>query len=195
MTPLSEALSDYLSVRRALGFKLENTGRYLAQFVAYLADQDAGTITIDHALGWALRPSCGLAWQAQRLAMVRGFAAHMRAIDPATEVPPAGLIGSGRRRATPYLYSGAEICALIQAATVFRFPLRVATCQTVIGLLAISGLRIGEVIALDRDDFSSRHRVLTVRDTKYGNYAEGAVMPSPVMVGGACGDSAQDSSA
>lgn len=178
MTPLREALADYLSVRRALGFKLDHAGRCLAQFVTYLEDQAAGTVTVDHALTWATRPSCGAAWQAQRLSMVRGFAVHLRDVDPATEVPPARLVRSGPRRATPYLYTEAEIRALIQAATVLPFPLQVATYQTVIGLLAASGMRVGEAIALDRDDLDTAQGLLTVRDAKYGKSRQLPLHPS-----------------
>jgi integrase/recombinase XerD len=178
MTPLREALADYLSVRRALGFKLEHAGRYLAQFVTYLEDQAADTVTVDHALTWAMRPSCGAAWQAQRLAMVRGFAVHLRGIDPATEVPPARLVSRGPRRPTPYLYAEAEIRALVAAATVLPFPLQAATYQTVIGLLAISGMRVGEVIALDREDLDTGRGLLTVRDAKYGKCRQLPLHPS-----------------
>jgi hypothetical protein len=76
-------------LRRALGFKLEHAGRYLAQFVTYLEDQAAGTVTVEHALTGATRPSCGAAWQAQRLATVRRFAVHLSGIDPAVHESPA----------------------------------------------------------------------------------------------------------
>jgi integrase/recombinase XerD len=168
MTAWGEALADYLSVRRALGFKLEHAGRYLAQFVTYLEDHSVDRVTVDHALAWATQPSCGAAWQAQRLAMVRGFAVYLRGVDPATEVPPARLLSPRPCRATPYLYAEAEISALIQAATVLPFPLQMATYQTLIGLLAATGMRIGEVIALNREDLDTGHGLLTVRDAKYG---------------------------
>jgi integrase/recombinase XerD len=91
-TPLHTALADYLRIRRALGFTLDHPGRYLAQFVDYLDAHAATTVTVEHALAWAMRPGCGAAWQAQRLTMVRGFATYLHTIDPATQVPPPGLL-------------------------------------------------------------------------------------------------------
>lgn len=178
MSPLREALADYLTVRRALGFKLDHAGRYLAQFVAYLEARNSHTVTVEHALAWATRPSCGAAWQGLRLAMVRGFAVHLRSVDPATEVPPARMISPGLRRATPYLYTDTDIRALVEAATVLPFPLQVATYQTLIGLLAVSGMRVGEAIALDRNDLDTGLGMLTVRDAKYGKCRQLPLHPS-----------------
>src|SRR6266702_2012638 len=153
---------------RSLGFILDHPGRYLAQFVDYLDAHAATTVTIEHALAWAMRPSCAAAWQAQRLAMVRGFATYLRTIDPATQIPPPGLLRGQWPRATPYLYSTAEVTALLQAATVLRAPLRVATYQTLIGLLAATGIRVGEAVAADRDDLDPQQNTLLIRDAKYG---------------------------
>jgi integrase len=178
MTGLRQALADYLGMRRALGFRLDNTGRYLAQFVAYLEEQGAGTVTVELAVTWAMRPSCGPAWQAQRLAMVRAFATHLRTLDPATEVPPARLASPGPTRATPYLYADTEIHALVQATGILPFPLQAATYQTLIGLLATSGLRVGEAIALDRGDFDRGRGLLAVRDAKYGKHRDIPLHPS-----------------
>ncbi len=193
---LRDSLEDYLALRRALGFRLKTAGRLLGQFTSWLEDRGTGTITTEDALAWAvLPPGASPAWQAIRLAAVRGFAACLHGTDPSVQVPPAGLIRRGNDRATPYLYSGAEISAIITAAGALRPQFRAATYQALISLLAASGLRIGEALSLDRVDLDSEQGMLTVRDAKFGNYAEDAVMPSPVTVGVACGDSAQDSSA
>jgi integrase/recombinase XerD len=167
-TPLHTALADYLRIRRALGFTLDHPGRYLAQFVDYLDAHAATTVTVEHALAWAMRPGCGAAWQAQRLAMVRGFATYLHTIDPATQIPPPGLLRGRWPRATPYLYSAADVAALLRAAAVLRSPLRVATYQTLIGLLAATGIRVGEAIAADRDDLDLQRDTLLIRDAKYG---------------------------
>jgi hypothetical protein len=79
--------------------------------VDYLDAHAATTVTVEHALAWALRPGCAAAWQAQRLAMVRGFATYLHTIDPATQIPPPGLLRGRWPRATPYLYSTAEVAA------------------------------------------------------------------------------------
>ena len=126
------------ALRRALGFRLKTAGRLLGQFVGYLEDRGAGTITTEDALAWAvLPPGASPAWQAIRLAAVRGFAAYLHGTDPSVQVPPAGLIRRGNDRATPYLYSDAEISAIITAAGTLRPRFRAATYQTLISLLAI----------------------------------------------------------
>jgi integrase len=88
------------------------------------------------------------------------------------------MVNSGLRRPTPYLYTEAEIGALIVAATVLPFPLQVATYQTVIGLLAASGMRVGEAIALDHNDLDIARGLLTVRDAKYGKWRQLPLHPS-----------------
>ena len=100
--------------------------------------------------------------------MVRGFAAYLHAIDPATQVPPRGLLPGGTRRAVPYLYSAADIAALLAQAERLRTPLRAATYQTLIGLLAVTGMRIGEALRLDDGDFDAGQGMLTVRHAKFG---------------------------
>ncbi|MHB1431379.1 MAG: tyrosine-type recombinase/integrase [Streptosporangiaceae bacterium] len=168
MSPLRQALTDYLAIRRALGYKLARPEKLLSQFITYLEDNGAGTVTTGHALAWATAPGGDASWHALRLSAVRGFAAHLHTIDPATEVPPADLIPWRPRRATPYLYSDADISTLIATAAGLRFPLRTATYQTLIGLLAVTGMRIGEAIRLDRADADLAGGVLTVRESKFG---------------------------
>ncbi len=126
----------------------------------------------------------------------RGFARYLAGTDAGTEVPPLGLMPHRQLWRRPFIYSPADIdAAMDQARCSIVSPLRAATYDTLIGLLAASGLRIGEAIKLDRGDLDWAEGVLLIRESKFGNYAEGAVMPGPVTVGAACGDSAQDSSA
>jgi integrase/recombinase XerD len=173
MTPLARALDDYLSIRRAMGFKLKNAGGLLAQFVAYLDETGADTVTTDRAVSWAILPQgVDSGWWGRRLSAVRGFAAYLHTIDPATEVPPADLLPMGSCRATPYLYSDGDIDALIAAAITLRAPLRAVTYRTLIGLLAVTGLRIGEALRLDRGDIDWSHGLLLVRDGKFGKSRE-----------------------
>jgi integrase/recombinase XerD len=194
VSALRSALADYLSVRRSLGFTLRRDAKLLTQFLSFLDSRAAETVTVEHAVAWASLPGGGPGWLAYRMSVVRGFARYLHTIDPANEVPPPGLLARRAHRPIPYLYSEADIGALVDAAGRLRYPLGVATYRTLIGLLATTGLRVGEALGLDDDDFNPDSGVLTVRG-KFGNYAEGAVMPSPVTVGAACGDSAQDSSA
>lgn len=152
MSPLRRELEGYLAIRRSLGFRLARQEKLLGQFISYLEAAGATTITTEHALARATLPGGAASWHADRLSAIRRFAAHVRAIDPATQVPPAGLIRGRSRRAIPYLYSGADIAALITAAGSLRSP-RAATYQTLISLLAVTGMRVGEAIGLDQADF------------------------------------------
>jgi integrase len=181
MSPLRQALADYLLIRRALGYKLERAGKLLPQFLDYLERIGADTVTTERALAWATLPAGGSGrWWAFRLSMVRGFAAYLQTLEPATEVPPKDLLAGRPPRATPYLYSDEEIAALLAAAGTLRFPLRVATYRTLIGLLAVTGMRVGEAIRLDRGDLDFAHELLVVRDSKFGKSRELPLHPSTI---------------
>lgn len=167
--PLRGALEDYLALRRALGFRLKTAGRLLGQFVSWLEDRGTSTITTTDALEWATLPDgASQAWQSIRLSMVRGFAAYLHGTDPSVQVPPPGLIRRGNDRATPYIYSDAEISAVIAAAGTLQPEFRAATYQTLIGLLWASGVRIGEALSFDRGDLDPGQGMLTIRDAKFG---------------------------
>jgi len=165
---LEQALNDYLSMRRALGFKLAENGRQLVDFVAYMQTVDASTVTTGLAVAWATQPTaCTPVWWARRLAMVRGFARHLKAIDAATEVPPFGMLPYRCQRVAPYLYSEADIAALLAAARALPSPQRAATYETLIGLLAVTGMRSGEAIRLDRDHIDWDEGVVLVWNSKF----------------------------
>jgi len=173
MSGLDEVLADYLRIRRAMGYKLERDGKLLAQFVVFLADRGAQTIVTELALQWASLPAaCAPRWRAYRLGVVRGFARYAQTVDPMTEVPPARLLTGAGSRATPYLYSRQDIVALLAAAGALNDPLRAATFQTLIGLLVVTGMRIGEAIMLDDCDVDCEHALLTIRNTKFGKSRE-----------------------
>ncbi len=165
---LRQAAADYLKVRRSLGYKLARPEKLLGQFIGYLEQAGAVTVTTEHALAWAVLPGGDPCWHAYRLSAVRGFATWLATTDPDAQVPPAQLIPSRKLRATPYLYANDEITALIAAAASLRFPLRTATYQTLIGLLAVSGMRVGEAIRLDRGGADLDGGVLTIREAKHG---------------------------
>jgi integrase len=165
---LAEAVAGYLKVRRSLGYKMARPEKLLAQFTSYLEQAGAVTVTTEHALAWSVLPGGDPSWHACRLAAVRGFASWLATTDPHAQVPPAQLIPSRKLRATPYLYTDAEITALISAAAALRFPLRTATYQTLIGLLAVTGMRVGEAIGLDRGDADLDAGVLKIREGKHG---------------------------
>jgi len=169
VSPLRHALADYLTIRRALGSKLTEVENLLVQFVAYLEQRQVQTVTIENALAWATSPQGASArWWAIRMSAVRGFATHLRTVDGCAEIPPPGLIADARRRATPYLYSDTDVRALVEAAARLRRRLNAATYPVLISLLAVTGMRVGEAIALDVSDFDDSLGVLTVRAGKFG---------------------------
>lgn len=179
MTALEQRVADYLAVRRGLGFKLITEQRQLASFAAFLDEASASTVTIELALRWATIPTgVGHAYLAHRMRTVRGFARYLRAIDPQTEVPPLQLLPARKHRPTPHIYSQAEIAALMTAAGMLRPPLRAATMQTLIGLLACTGLRDGEAFALDRTDIDRADGLLRIRDAKFGKSREVLIHPT-----------------
>jgi integrase/recombinase XerD len=166
-TGLRAALVDYLALRRALGFALARAEKLLAQFLSYLEQQGTDTVTVADALAWASLPDgASPGWLKFRMTVVRGFAAYLHTLDPCVQVPPRGLLSGPTRRAVPYLYSDTDIAALMAATARLRTPLRAATLSTLIGLLAVTGLRIGEAIALDDDDFDAETGLLLVRHAK-----------------------------
>ncbi|HUP68357.1 MAG TPA: tyrosine-type recombinase/integrase [Acidimicrobiales bacterium] len=168
MSALDAHVEDYLRLRRALGYKLERHGMLLPKLVAYLEAAGATTVTSELAIEWARLPERARPnhWAA-RLAVARGFARYLKAIDPATEVPPPGVFPARRHRPTPYLWSQEEICGLLEGARVLAFPLRAATHEALFGLLATTGMRLGEAIGLERDDVDLGAGVITVRDAKF----------------------------
>ena len=163
---LREALADYLRVRRRLGFEMPQDGRLLERFVDFLEQAGAERITTELALKWARLPVHAHPhhWR-QRLSVVRGFARHLATIDPASEIPSKDLLPAHRPRIAPYIYTE-EISALMAATGRLTPPLRAACYQTLIGLLAVTGMRPGEALALDRQDVDLRHGVVHVRAGK-----------------------------
>jgi integrase/recombinase XerD len=173
MSALRDVAEDYLRMRRALGYKLEIQGLLLNGFVSYLEEIDATTVTIKNAVAWATSPvGADPSYWAGRLSVVRQFARHLQTLDPACEVPPARLLPYRSRRAIPYLYDPQEITALLNAARQLRPPLLAANYQMLIGLLSVTGLRLGEAIRLNRADVDDRHQLLRILDSKFGKSRE-----------------------
>lgn len=119
---LHDAVADYLTIRRALGYKLIDHEWMLADFATYLEQAGASTITTELALAWAARTRGNESWKAARLSVVRGFARHLHTIDPTAEIPPTGVLIHRKRPAIPYVYSDAEINRLLGAAEVLTPP-------------------------------------------------------------------------
>ena len=174
MNTLREAVHDYIDMRRNLGFKMNDARRGLLAFVAFMESRQAPFVTVELALEWAqqpvhAQPSC---W-ASRLSCVRVFARHHKAADPRTEIPSPALLPFRPKRARPYLYSDEEIRRLLQAALDMpyayeRGALRPWIYHCLFGLLAVSGLRVGEARNLELRDVDLDAAVLTVRGAKFG---------------------------
>jgi integrase/recombinase XerD len=171
MNPLAKGIEDYLALRRGLGFKLVRHEAGLKEFASFLARKRRSHITVALALEWATqhahqRPA---EWAA-RLCVLRGFARHWSATDPLTEVPPAGLLPYRPARAQPYFYSDSEIRRLLEAARVRPSidPLRCWTYHCLFGLLAVTGLRLGEALNLRMEDLDWTEGMLIIRGAKFG---------------------------
>jgi integrase len=171
MNTLRQAVDEYLALRQAMGFKLHEESRLLPRYIDFLEDQGEVFITTDLAVRWATqcRAAQPAEW-AKRLRFVRVFARYRSATDPRTQIPPAGLLPYRARRAEPYIYNDDEINRLLQAASQLCSPtgLRAHTYETALGLLAVTGMRISELVTLDNEDVDLAHGQLTIRDAKFG---------------------------
>ncbi|HEY5304724.1 MAG TPA: tyrosine-type recombinase/integrase [Acidimicrobiales bacterium] len=181
MTSLRQHADEYLRVRRALGFKLRSEGFLLASFVAFADQSGAQLITTELVMIWTLQAvDADLHNLAKRMRVVRSFARYLYAIDPRNQVPPDDLCPGRGHRPAPYIYSDAQIAVLMHGARSLDAPLLAITLETLIGLLAATGLRIGEAIALDRGDVSWDESLLSVRDAKYRQSREVLLHPTTV---------------
>jgi len=180
VSALSQAAGEYLALRRSLGHQLADAARLLPRFVAYLDQNGAETVTVEAALAWAQEPDAdpGSTVWARRLTVARGFARHMAGIDPRTEIPPAGLIGYRQHRRPPFIFSAADVAAVMAQARLIRWRLPAVTHETLIGLLAATGMRVGEAIRLDRADIDWSEGVLLIRRSKFTKSRQVALHPS-----------------
>lgn len=171
MITMTERLEEYIAVRRSLGYDLSFTARVMRGFAAFADREGADYVTVDLFLRW--KDNFGKAsnntWST-RLGMVRGFAGWMQGLDARTEVPPAGLIAGKIRRGRPYIYSEAEVAAIVVRASKLpsSYGMRGWTCSALFGLIAVTGLRINEALALDDNDVDLDEGVITVRRGKNG---------------------------
>jgi integrase/recombinase XerD len=163
-------MADYVALRRRLGYRSPSQERALRAFARYL-DQSghAEPVPLERSLDWATSTaSTDPCNPARRLAAVRGFLRHLSAMDGATAVPPPGLLGPVGHRTPPHVYSDREIGDLLQAAA--GLPpvggLRPHCYATLFGLIACTGLRIGEALTLTCADVDLTGGVLTVRAGK-----------------------------
>jgi integrase/recombinase XerD len=181
MTAIRNAAEDYLAIRRSLGFKLGTQGRVLMDFVEYLEQAGMTTVTTQAAVDWAATPSSASPlWHAMRLGVARRFAAHLRLLDGRSEVPPPDVMPERHRRLPPRIYSADDIEALMREARRLRPGFRAATAETVIGLIAVTGLRAGEIVRLNRTDIDLATARVTVIGAKSGKSRELALHDTTV---------------
>lgn len=181
MSSWREAVEDYVMMRRSLGFKLLDAKAGLISFAAFLEQRSAAHITISLSMEWAQKKkSARPAEWARRLCFIRGFARHWSAHDPQTEVPPTGLLPHRPGRAHPYLYSDTEVRQLLEAARQLSSArgLRGPTFHCLLGLLAVTGLRISEARNLRTDDVDLNEGILTIRGAKFGKSRMVPIHPS-----------------
>ena len=180
MSALAEAAADYLRLRNRLGHQLAEYHRLLPRFVAFLDDAGLETVTVAAALAWVNAPDVDASSTvaSHRMTIARGFARHMAGLDPRTEIPPFGLVGSRRYRHEPFIFSPDDIAALVTGAQSLRTRFASATHETLIGLLAATGMRVGEAIRLDRGDVAATDATLTIRESKFGKSRMVPLQPS-----------------
>jgi site-specific recombinase XerD len=171
MITLRDALPQYVAFRRALGTKLHEPAQTLVDFVNHVENQKARFITTELALRWAMKPQgVQRATWGRRLSMVRKLASWLSTIDSRTEVPPRRLLPDRQRRKPSHIYSDLEIEQLMAQAA--QLPsssgLRRITYKTLIGLLASTGLRPQEALALNKADVDLETGILAIRQTKFG---------------------------
>lgn len=170
MSGWEEHVADYLRLRRQLGAFLAWDEHLLGQYTTQLAAAGSLTITTSNALAWADAPPEGTGKSAsraaRRLMAVRGFATYMHALDPAHEIPPQGIFAHPVHRSAPHIYTSAETSALIEAAGHLSHGIRAHTYPKLFGLLAATGLRVGEALGLDRDDVDLHAGILVVSSGK-----------------------------
>lgn len=171
MSTLSEELDRYLNIRRSLGYTLSTEERILRKFVAFADAQQSHHVSVALFLQWkgAFGKANNQTW-AHRLSTVRVFSQWLHTLDTKHEIPPQSLIPSRSRRPHPYIYSEEDVQRIIQAAADLpsKNGIRPLTCSTLFGLIAVTGLRVSEALALNTEDVDLESGVVTVRKGKFG---------------------------
>lgn len=169
MSGLAGHVEDYLRLRRALGFKLRFHGRVLPSLAAYLEEAGAPTVTAELAVAWAGLPQGvhPVVWSA-RLGAARGFARYLKTVDQAAEIPPDRVWPTAAPRRQPFIFAESDIARLLLAARALNPPLRAATFEAMLGLIAATGMRPGEAIGLERAGTDLESGLLTIFSTKSG---------------------------
>lgn len=182
MPDFPDLISDYMHYREVRGLQPSpKTAHLLSQFTTSLpsARDDEPLFTVAEALEWANAPTdAHPAWLAMRLSVVRQFALYLAGMDIPVTIPPTRQLPAGSSRAVPYIYTDDEISALITAARRLSTPLRAATMVTLTGLIAVTGMRIGEAVNLDIGDIDSDQSIVLIRHAKFNRERVVCLAPS-----------------
>lgn len=180
MDSMRSAVEDYLRLRRALGFQLNDPERHLRDFLRFMESRRALCMTTALAIEWAGKPTVTTATRAERLRAIRLFAKYYSGIEPATEIPPEGVFPHRTNRAMPHIYSQNEVAAILQAAANLshRSEFTRQTVVTVLATLSVTGMRISEVLALNQDDVDFGEAIIHVHRSKFGKSRLVPVHPS-----------------
>lgn len=169
MISLSKSIREYLFMRRKLGFELRNTEKILNQFEAYMKQQKEPHITSELALAFATRNQrASLVWQAKKLGVVRRFTQYHYIFDPKTEIPQENLLPNSYHRQQPYIYSDKEIKQILRSCQKFiaKHSIHAWTLYAFLGLIAVTGMRIGEAISLSRESVDLKLGIITILESK-----------------------------
>jgi integrase len=172
MPSLRTLVRGYLAHRRQFGFMLGNPHRMLPQFARFHERVAPGQpLSTDVILKWAVQPGTGSRnYYVGRLAMVRAFARYCAVLDPRVQVPDYRLLGRGHLRVRPHVYSLAQIRLILRRARqlpTHRSPLRPLTYETLLGLIACTGLRLNEALRLGLSDIEFAHGTVRVPASKH----------------------------
>lgn len=166
MLSLTQLATDYLTIRRSLGASLDKNERYITSYIDYAAEHGLATITTDSTTAWANQPGGDPGYLAARYNAVEIFSRWAHCLDARHDSLPPQSHPRGKQRLIPYLYTDDEVRALMDLTNTLHIRVRKATLNTLIGLLAVTGLRVGEAIALDRTDVAPG--LLTITEAKFG---------------------------
>lgn len=182
MKALHRHLAEYLEMRAALGFKTERSRWLLSNFVSFMRSKRRAVISSGLALEWAKRPAeAHPGWWAQKLSTVRVFARHVHLADARHQIPSVDLVRETMPRPTPVLYSSRDVEKILRATRDLDTPrFRCLTHETIFGLLAVTGMRVGEAIRLDRDDVDFPNQLISIHESKFRKSREVVLHPAVV---------------
>jgi integrase/recombinase XerD len=158
---------DYVAFRRRLGFDLDRTVPLVNRFAEYCDARDMAYVTVEAVLDWVLLAQpVAASYRWLRLNAARGFATYLHVLDPSHEIPPSDLVPYGHNRPTPCIMTTDMIDTLMDVAGRQRPRLHAATFRTLIGLMAVSGMRPCEAVRADNRDIDPTEGAMTLHGKK-----------------------------